>query len=87
MDRLLQGPRDVRALADARLCAVGPGTASRLTRFGLKVDLVPDDHSADGVVAALEGHRLAEGQARSVPEGRHRARHAARGAARRRRAR
>jgi uroporphyrinogen III methyltransferase/synthase len=54
MDRLLDGPRDVRALAGARLCAVGPGTASRLTRFGLKVDLIPDDHSADGVVAALK---------------------------------
>ena len=54
MDRLLQGPRDVRALAGARLCAVGPGTASRLTRFGLKVDLVPDDHSAAGVVTALK---------------------------------
>ena len=47
MDRLLSGPRDVRALAGARLCAVGPGTASRLTRFGLKVDLIPDDHSAE----------------------------------------
>ena len=54
MDRLLIGPRDVRGLAGARLCAVGPGTAARLTRFGLKVDLVPDDHSADGVVAALK---------------------------------
>ena len=54
MDRLLQGPRDVRALAGARLCAVGPGTASRLTRFGLKVDLVADDHTADGVVAAIK---------------------------------
>ena len=54
MDRLLMGPRDVRALAGARLCAVGPGTASRLTRFGLKVDLIPDDHRADGVVAALK---------------------------------
>jgi uroporphyrinogen III methyltransferase/synthase len=55
MDRLLQGPRDVRALAGARLCAVGPGTASRLTRLGLKVDLIPDDHSAADVVAALKG--------------------------------
>ena len=54
MDRLLVGPRDVRALAGARLCAVGPGTAARLTRFGLKVDLVPEDHSAAGVVAAVK---------------------------------
>jgi uroporphyrinogen III methyltransferase/synthase len=54
MDRLLNGPRDVRALAGARLCAVGPGTASRLTRFGLKVDLVPEDHSASGVAAAIK---------------------------------
>jgi uroporphyrinogen III methyltransferase / synthase len=54
MDRLLLGSRDVRALAGARLCAVGPGTASRLTRFGLKLDLVPDDHSAAGVVASLK---------------------------------
>ena len=54
MDRLLAGPRDMRALADTKLCAVGPGTAARLTRFGLKVDFVPDDHRAEGVVAALK---------------------------------
>lgn len=53
MDRLLSGPYDMRVLAGAKLCAVGPGTAARLTRFGLKVDLVPDDHRAEGVVAAL----------------------------------
>jgi uroporphyrinogen III methyltransferase / synthase len=54
MDRLLMGPSDARALAGTKLCAVGPGTASRLTRFGLKVDLIPDDHRAEGVVAALK---------------------------------
>lgn len=53
VERLLAGPRDVRALATARLCAVGPGTAARLGTLGLKVDLVPDDHRAEGVVAAL----------------------------------
>ncbi|HXG88344.1 MAG TPA: uroporphyrinogen-III C-methyltransferase [Vicinamibacterales bacterium] len=62
MDRLLVGPRDVRALADAKLCAVGPGTAARLTRFGLKVDLIPDDHSADGVVAALKANGSMRGK-------------------------
>jgi uroporphyrinogen III methyltransferase/synthase len=54
MDRLMAGPHDVRALADAKLCAVGPGTASRLTRYGLKVDCIPEDHRAEGVVAALK---------------------------------
>jgi uroporphyrinogen III methyltransferase / synthase len=53
MERLLAGACDVRSLASARLCAVGPGTAARLTRYGLKVDLMPDDHRAEGVVAAL----------------------------------
>jgi uroporphyrinogen III methyltransferase / synthase len=62
MDRMLTGPRDVRGLAGAKLCAVGPGTASRLTRFGLKVDLVPDDHSADGVVAALKASGSLKGK-------------------------
>jgi uroporphyrinogen III methyltransferase/synthase len=41
---------------------VGPGTASRLTRFGLKVDLVPDDHSAAGVVAALKENGSLKGK-------------------------
>jgi uroporphyrinogen III methyltransferase / synthase len=54
MDRLLLGPSDTRSLAGTKLCAVGPGTASRLTRFGLKVDLMPDDHHAEGVVAELK---------------------------------
>lgn len=53
MDRLLLGPRDVRALGGVRLCAVGPGTAARLARHGLKVDLVAEDHRAEGVAAAL----------------------------------
>jgi uroporphyrinogen III methyltransferase / synthase len=54
MDRLLRGPCDTRTLAGTKLCAVGPGTAARFTRFGLKVDLVPEDHRAEGVVAALK---------------------------------
>ena len=62
MDRLLMGGRDVRALAGAKLCAVGPGTASRLTRFGLRVDLIPDDHRADGVVAALKENGSLKGK-------------------------
>ncbi len=61
MRRLRQGTRDVRELKGVRLCAVGPSTAERLTRFGLGVDLVPDDHRAEAVVEALrEREDLAE---------------------------
>src|SRR5262249_40649908 len=49
IDRLLASPYDLRALSGAKLCAVGPTTAERLARFGLKVDLVPDEYRAEAV--------------------------------------
>ena len=51
--RLLVSPYDLRSLKGARLCAVGPATAERLARYGLKVDLVPDEPRAEGVVKAM----------------------------------
>lgn len=57
IERLLHTPRDLRALRDAQLCAVGPATSDRLARFGLKVDLVPAEHRAEGVVRAISAHR------------------------------
>lgn len=54
MEQLLAGPRDVRALKDVRLCAIGPATAARLGRYGLKVDLMPSEHRAEAVSAALQ---------------------------------
>ena len=47
------GVRDVRELKGVRLCTVGPATAERLATYGLTVDLVPEEHRADGVVTAL----------------------------------
>ena len=54
MERLLAGPRDVRALGRTKLCAVGPSTAERLRGYGLKVDLVPHEYRADALLAAIE---------------------------------
>lgn len=42
---------DARALADCRVCAVGPKTAEEVRLFGIKPDLVPADYKAEGVVA------------------------------------
>ena len=53
LQQLCTGPRDVRELKGVRLCAVGPATAERLLRYGLRVDLVPEEHRGEAVVEAL----------------------------------
>lgn len=59
-DRLFRGHRDLRALGHARICAVGSGTAARLGKLGVAVDLVPDDQRPEGLVTALSaGNPLA----------------------------
>jgi uroporphyrinogen III methyltransferase/synthase len=52
MDRLL-AVSDVRELKGVRLCTIGPTTASRLARYGIRVDLTPAEFRAEAVVEAL----------------------------------
>jgi uroporphyrinogen III methyltransferase / synthase len=52
-ERLLSGPRDLRALRDAKLCGVGPATAERFAHYRLKADLTPQEYRAEGMVRAL----------------------------------
>jgi uroporphyrinogen III methyltransferase/synthase len=53
MRRLMAGPRDLRSLGDVKLCTVGPTTGERLGRYGLKVDLMPAEYRAEGVLRAF----------------------------------
>lgn len=59
--RLRAAGLDARALHGARLCAVGAVSARRLERYGLVIDLVPDEFRAEGVVAALATEGNLEG--------------------------
>jgi uroporphyrinogen III methyltransferase / synthase len=54
MGRLL-AVGDVRDLKGVRLCTVGPSTASRLQRYGIRVDLTPPEYRAEAVIDALKG--------------------------------
>ncbi|MGE5361130.1 MAG: uroporphyrinogen-III C-methyltransferase [Bacteroidales bacterium] len=67
MQRLLAGAGDVRDLKDVRLCAIGPGTADRLSRFGIKVDLMPTEYRAEGVLEALQATGSLAGQRILLP--------------------
>ena len=45
---------DARALAGARVAAIGPGTARALREHGVIADIVPEVFVAEGLVSALE---------------------------------
>jgi uroporphyrinogen III methyltransferase/synthase len=45
--------RDARALANATVAAIGPGTASALRRHGVIADVVPEESVAEAMVEAL----------------------------------
>jgi uroporphyrinogen III methyltransferase/synthase len=50
---------DARALANCRVCAVGPRTSETIQDFGIRADLMPSDYKAEGVVAELGKQALA----------------------------
>jgi uroporphyrinogen III methyltransferase/synthase len=53
MERLL-ATSDVRELKGVRICTIGPSTASRVARYGIRVDLTPAEFRAEAVVDALK---------------------------------
>ncbi|HZO78669.1 MAG TPA: uroporphyrinogen-III C-methyltransferase [Solirubrobacteraceae bacterium] len=52
--RLARAGRDARALAGARVAAIGPGTAAALRGHGVIADVVPERFVAEALVEALE---------------------------------
>ena len=51
--RLAAAGLDARALAGARVAAIGPGTARALSEHGVVADVVPERFVAEGLVEAL----------------------------------
>jgi uroporphyrinogen III methyltransferase / synthase len=45
---------DIRDLKGVRLCAIGPSTAQHLSRYGVRVDLTPDESRSEAVIEALK---------------------------------
>lgn len=69
MEALLSGNQDVRALKGPKLCTVGTSTAEKLTTFGIKVDLMPSEFRAEGVVQALAAQGSLHGARVLFPHG------------------
>jgi uroporphyrinogen III methyltransferase/synthase len=69
MERLLLSPLDLRALNGVKLCAVGPATAERLTRHGLKIDVTPAEFRAEALVHAIAAAGSMRGVRVLLPHG------------------
>jgi uroporphyrinogen III methyltransferase / synthase len=54
--RLQHRGRDLRALGNLQLAAIGPATAAALRGYHLKPDLVPDEYRSENLAAALKPH-------------------------------
>ena len=67
--RLAASGRDVRALKGLTIGAIGPATAAEFARTGVKVDLLPTEYVAEGLLAAL-GDRDLRGKAFLIPRAR-----------------
>ena len=57
------------SLRHLEIGAIGPGTAAELARAGVRVDLVPAEYRAEGLLAALENRHL-QGKAILIPRAR-----------------
>ena len=51
--RMMERGRDIRDLKGVRICAVGSKTAAAIHKYGIKVDLVPKEFNAEGLIEAF----------------------------------
>ncbi|HTZ17147.1 MAG TPA: uroporphyrinogen-III synthase, partial [Dissulfurispiraceae bacterium] len=53
IQRLIATNKDIRELKGLKVCAIGTKTAAAISRFGIKVDLVPEEFNAEGLIEAF----------------------------------
>ncbi len=50
LERIMSRGKDVRDLRGPKICAIGSKTAEAIGRYGIRVDLVPEEFNAEGLV-------------------------------------
>ena len=60
--RFFEKERDIRDLSGIKLCAIGTKTEKEIKKYGLKVDLVPDEFRAEGLIKSVREFESAKTQ-------------------------
>jgi uroporphyrinogen III methyltransferase/synthase len=61
-ERFFEKDRDIRDLKGIKICAVGSKTSQEINKYGIKVDLIPDEFSSEGLVKLVEGFKGTKGR-------------------------
>lgn len=56
--RLMEKGKDIRDLSGIKICCIGPATAKQVEARGIKVDLVPDEFIAEGILDSFAAMNL-----------------------------
>ncbi len=51
--RFIEKDKDIRDLKGIKICAIGTKTATEITKYGIKVDLIPEEFNAEGLISAV----------------------------------
>ncbi len=66
--RFFENNRDIRDLKGIKICAIGTKTALETGKYGLKVDLVPEEFHGEGLIEAfLKDHGAESGKPGTTP--------------------
>jgi len=66
--RRLLAVSDIRELKGVRICTVGASTADRVTRYGIRVDLMPEEYHAEALIDALRATGQIAGRRFLIPK-------------------
>jgi len=53
MKRFIEKDKDIRELKGIKICAIGTKTEAEINKYGIKVDLVPEEFNAEGLIKAF----------------------------------
>jgi uroporphyrinogen III methyltransferase/synthase len=57
MQRLIDKNKDIRDLKGIKICAIGTKTADSIKNYGIKVDLIPEEFNAEGLIKSVQGFK------------------------------
>ncbi|MBI4377698.1 MAG: uroporphyrinogen-III C-methyltransferase [Nitrospinae bacterium] len=58
VERLKFNGKDIRDLKGIKICAIGAKTATSIESLGIKVDVVPEEYIAEGIIGVMQNYEI-----------------------------